>query len=85
MLKKLANNGNALVCRAYAFIGSPDTTDYTIVSDVKGKQQGVDMPDLGVVNRRYRLELVGNTQTLRLTSWDALPRMDKTIVVSVEA
>jgi outer membrane protein assembly factor BamB len=80
VLKKLANNGNALVCRANAFIGVPDLTDYTIASDVMGYKVGDDMPDVGIINNRYRLELVGNTQTLRLTSWDALPRVDKTIV-----
>ena len=44
-----------------------------------GHKVGDDMPDVGISANRYRLELVGNTQTLPLTSWDALPRMDKTI------
>ena len=44
-----------------------------------GHKVGDDMPDIGISANRYRLELVGNTQTLRLTSWDALPRVDKTI------
>jgi outer membrane protein assembly factor BamB len=79
VLKKLANNGNALVCRANAFIASPHLTEYTISADVMGEKVGNDQPDIGVVANRYRLELVGNTQTLRLTSWDALPRVDKTI------
>ena len=38
------------------------------------------MPDLGIVANRYTLMLAGNTQKLRLISWDALPRVDKTIV-----
>ena len=79
VLKKTANNGNALVCRANAFFGAPNLTDYTIVADVMGHQVGTDMPDIGIIANRYRLELVGNTKTLRLTSWDALPRVDKTI------
>ena len=79
VLKKTANNGNALVCRANTYIGAPNLTDYTIAADVMGHKVGDDMPDIGIIANRYRLELVGNTQLLRLTSWDALPRVDKTI------
>jgi outer membrane protein assembly factor BamB len=79
VLKKLATNANALVARAITYIGSPHLTDYTISADVMATKVGEDMPDVGIIANRYRLELVGNTQTLRLTSWDALPRIDKTI------
>ena len=79
VLKKTANNANALVARAITYIGSPHLADYTIAADVMGGQVGTNMPDVGIIASRYRLELVGNTQTLRLTCWDALPRVDKTI------
>jgi outer membrane protein assembly factor BamB len=79
VLKKLANNGNELLARAYSYLGAPNLADYTISADVKSAKAGEDMTDVGIVASRYRLELVGNTQTLRLTSWDALPRIDKTI------
>ena len=49
-----------------------------------GNKVGEDMCDAGIIANRYRLELVGNTQTLRLTSWDALPRIDKTIAFKFE-
>src|SRR5262249_59104111 len=51
----------------------------TIQADVMGTGKRGDMPDLGVVANRYTLMLAGNTQKLRIISWDALPRIDKTI------
>ena len=80
VLVKLAVNPSPLVARANAFIAMPNLTDYTIQSDVMGTKKKEDMPDLGVVANRYTLMLAGNTQKLRLISWDALPRVDKTIV-----
>src|SRR5207247_2324335 len=38
-----------------------------------------NLPDMGIVNCRYSLTLSGNKRQLRLSSWDALPRLDKTI------
>ena len=38
-----------------------------------------DLPDMGLVANRYSFMLAGNTQQLRLVSWDALPRVDKSI------
>jgi outer membrane protein assembly factor BamB len=35
------------------------------------------MSDLGIVANRYTLLLNGNTQLLRIVSWDAVPRVDK--------
>ena len=44
-----------------------------------GTRKGADMPDLGVVANRYTLMLAGNLQRLRLLSWEAVPRVDRTI------
>lgn len=90
-MKKTATNASPLVARANAYMSKPTLTDYTIQADVMGtivnvKKEGADpnklngdMPDVGVVANRYTLVLIGNDQTLRLISWDALPRIDKTI------
>jgi hypothetical protein len=37
------------------------------------------MAEIGVVANRYSLILAGNVQKLRLMSWDAIPRIDKTV------
>jgi outer membrane protein assembly factor BamB len=79
VLAKLANNPNILVARATAYIGKPTLSNYTIQADVLGKKVRDDQADAGVVNSRYTLMLDGNKQQLRLYSWDALPRVDKTI------
>jgi outer membrane protein assembly factor BamB len=79
-LKKRNDAPSPLVARAHAFIGLPNMTNYTIQADMQGsKLRSGDMPDMGVDAHHYSLTLVGNTQQLRLISWDALPRIDNTI------
>jgi outer membrane protein assembly factor BamB len=79
VLAKVAATSSPLLSRADAFIGPPTMTDYTIEADVMAEQKGRDLPDMGVTANRYILKLVGNTQNVRLTSWDAIPRIDQTI------
>jgi outer membrane protein assembly factor BamB len=79
VLHKTAVNPSPLVARANAYIGMPGWTDYTIQADIMGTKVGEDLPDAGIGANRYSLTLWGNTQQLRLTSWDAIPRVDKSI------
>jgi hypothetical protein len=79
VLVKLAQNASPLVCRANAYITMPSATGYTIQADVAGERKHDDMPDVGIGANRYTLLLDGNKQRLRLVSWDALPRIDKSI------
>jgi hypothetical protein len=79
VLKKLALNASPLVARAHAYMGPPEMKDYTVEADVMGNKVGENMPDVGIVASRYTFHLDGNKQTLRLVSWDAVPRIDKTI------
>lgn len=79
VLVKLAENASPLVARSHAYIGMPTLKDYTIQVDVQGGKQRDDMPDMGVVASRYTFFLDGNKQRLRLVSWDAVPRVDKSI------
>jgi outer membrane protein assembly factor BamB len=80
----MKNNTNAAppVARANAYITLPSAKDYTIYAEVMGKKRHDDMPDMGVVNCRYTLQLAGKYQQLRLESYGALPRIDKTIAFS---
>jgi outer membrane protein assembly factor BamB len=84
VLAKVNNNSNALFARGSCFFGTPDMTDYTIQADVySGKvlaKNGNEwMSDVGVGACRYTLLLGGPTQALRLTSWEAMPRVDQSI------
>lgn len=79
VLKKLAVNPSPLVARANAFITTPDASDYTIEADVMGTKVADQLPDIGIVNTRYTLQISGNKQELRILSWEAVPRVDKTL------
>lgn len=79
VIKKLAINPAPPVARVHTFLGTPEMKDYTIEADVQGQRVRTDLPDIGVGASRYLLQIAGNTQLLRLQSWDALPRIDKTI------
>ncbi|MFO0810269.1 MAG: hypothetical protein U0746_16730 [Gemmataceae bacterium] len=67
------------IARASGFITFWHEKDYTVQADVMGEQVGNNMPDAGLVNQRYTLQLTGNKQELRLVSWDALPRIDEVV------
>ena len=79
LLKKLAENPAPPVARANAFITTPDAKNYTIKVDVMGTDVAGNLPDHGIVNCRYTLELSGAKQQLRIHSWDAQGRIDKVI------
>lgn len=79
VLRKTSDNPNPLLARAFAYIGPPTMKDYVIECDLSGTRKGSDLPDMGIVNARYSLILDGNKQQLRLLSWEALPRVDKSI------
>lgn len=79
LLKKLADNAAPPMARANAYITMPDAANYTIQADIMGKAANNNMPDHGVVNCRYTFQFNGNKQQLRLVSWEAVPRIDKTI------
>jgi outer membrane protein assembly factor BamB len=82
VLAKVTDKPSPLLSRGNAYIGPPEMADYTIESDVHGTLVSGDMPDMGVVANRYTLQLQGNIQKLRLVSWDALPRIDRTVPFS---
>lgn len=78
VLAKVTDKGSPLFASGVAYIGQPTDTGYTIESDVMGGKVGDDLPEIGVVANRYTLMLHG-TQKLRIVTWDALPRLDRTM------
>jgi hypothetical protein len=79
VLMKTATNPSPLVSRANAYITVPTATNYTIQADMMAENKGSDLPDMGLLANRYHLFLEGNTQRLRLMSWDVLPRVDRNL------
>ncbi|MEM7477747.1 MAG: PQQ-binding-like beta-propeller repeat protein [Planctomycetota bacterium] len=63
----------------YAFAGTPDMNGYTVEADVMGEQVDSAMPNMGLTANRYILQLVGNEQELRVSAWDAIPRVSAEI------
>ena len=72
-----------LYARARTYFGTVDMRDYTLSADVKVTETVYNengtvvhkMPDVGIINQRYVLELKGSKQTLGLHAWPAaLPR-----------
>jgi outer membrane protein assembly factor BamB len=55
--------------RSRCWFGHADLHDYTIQTDVKGFVVDKKMPDMGVINQGYTLEMQGEAQKLFLTSW----------------
>ena len=63
----------------YAFIGTPEMAGYSVSADVMGTKVRDNMPNMGVTAHRYILQMVGNEQKLRLSAWDAIPRVAEEI------
>ena len=55
--------------RANAFIGPASMQGYTIEADLRATKTGRRMPDLGLMNGGYTLDLQGNHQRVQLRSW----------------
>lgn len=79
VLAKVNDKFSPLISRGNAYITTPTSSNYTIECDVLGTKVGSDLPEIGIGANRYTLILVGQVQKLRLQSWDALPRVDKTV------
>ena len=55
--------------RAAVYIGPVNMSGYTVEADLMAKKQGRRMPDLGLIDQGYTLDLMGNHQRLQLRTW----------------
>lgn len=80
VLMHLAERPTPLFMRIRTFMTPSLAGGYTIEADLLGAQRPPHWkPDMGVVNSRYELLLLGSEPTLRLTSWPAVPRLQKDV------
>ena len=56
--------------RSQAWMGWTDLHDYTIQADFKATEKGGRLPDMGLINQRYTLDLQGANR-LEIRSWTA--------------
>lgn len=68
------------IMRIRTFMTPPLADGYTIEADVLGALRPPHWkPDVGLVNSRYELVLLGSEPTLRITTWPAIPRLQKDV------
>jgi outer membrane protein assembly factor BamB len=60
--------------RHHTLVGPPGLTDYTIQADLMATRKGRRVPDLGLINSGYTLDLMGAFQQVQVRSWLAEQR-----------
>jgi hypothetical protein len=61
--------------RSRAWMGPSDLKNYTISADVRGSRMSDQLPDIGLTNHGYVLDLMGESQQLQLRTWSAQNRL----------
>lgn len=80
VLQKSATSPSAPYSRMRAFSGPPRPIDYTVQADLLATpKQGrtPSLSDMGLINGRYKLILLGFEKQLRLVTWSPIPRLQK--------
>ena len=81
-------SGNGVMCkittipkgaRSQGWMGRTDSSDYTIQADVYSALRNDKQGDAGVIGQRYRLDLMGASQELKLISWISHEEKFKTV------
>ncbi len=81
-LRKTANRAHPAFARMRNYIIPPLEQGYVIQADMYGKSKKRRfIPDMGLINSRYNMILLGTERkpTLRLVTWDPVPRLQKDI------
>jgi outer membrane protein assembly factor BamB len=60
--------------RSQSWMGQPTFKNYTVQADLRGAKKNGKMPDMGLINSRYTLDVMGSQQQLQLRSWT--PRLE---------
>jgi outer membrane protein assembly factor BamB len=85
VLSKVNDNARPPVAKAIAYLTTPNASEYAVQADIYGTLVREKLPDCGLINSRYSLVLDGkpdttlNALTLRITSWEARPRINQTV------
>ncbi|MCH7885604.1 MAG: PQQ-binding-like beta-propeller repeat protein [Planctomycetes bacterium] len=78
VLHKMAKSPSAPYSRMRSFSGSPVTAGYTVQADLLASPRAGRRPvlsDMGLINSRYKLILLGYEKRLRLVSYSPIPRV----------
>ncbi|MCG3126184.1 MAG: Outer membrane protein assembly factor BamB [Phycisphaerae bacterium] len=73
---------NPSLARGDIYMSVPELSGYTVRADVCAAKKSRNLPDMGLIANRYRFELMGNTQKMRLVSWVPAPRIQQVLPFS---
>lgn len=82
VLQKLALKPSAKYARMRSFSGPPIKNGYTVQVDLLGSpKEGrrKTLSDMGLINTRYNMILLGREKRIRLVSWAPMPRVQKEV------
>ena len=80
VLQKLAEKPSPPFMRIRVYSRPPIAGGYTVIGDLLGTPKGKRMkPDMGLINSRYKLILLGNARRLRVVTWSPIPRVQKDV------
>jgi outer membrane protein assembly factor BamB len=65
--------------RSQGWMGRPVYSNYTIQADIYAAQRNSKQGDAGVIGQRYRMDLMGATQELKIISWISHEEKFKTV------
>lgn len=69
----LRSKTDSKLLHSKVFFGSPASRNYVIQADVRGGVKRRSMPDIGLVNQRYVMDLRGNEKKIRIVGWISVP------------
>ncbi len=82
VFQKMALRPSAKYMRMRAFATSPIPTGYTVEVDMRGELKPgkrPTLPDMGIINARYKMIMLGRDKQLRLVTYSPIPRVQKDI------
>lgn len=81
VLQKLATKPSAKFTRMRSFSGLPIEGGYTVMADMLAspKEGRKTLSDMGLINSRYNMILLGKEKKIRLVSWAPIPRVQKEV------
>ncbi len=82
VLQKLAVVPSVPFMRMRAYSGPPISGGYTVQCDLMGRPKAGRRPmrpDMGLINSRYVLKMLGKERALRIVSWSPIPRLRKDV------
>jgi outer membrane protein assembly factor BamB len=82
VLQKLALKPSAKYTRMRSYSGPPIPTGYTVEADLLGSPKQGRRPtlsDMGLINARYKMILLGYEKRIRLVSYSPIPRVQEEV------